>query len=349
MGADQATSSPTGRYAAAFALTTSLFFLWAIAHNLNDVLIRQFEKALQLNRLQASLIPFAFYIAYFVYAIPAGLVLRRIGLKRGMILGLLLFAAGAAAFFPAADIGAYGPFLAALFVIASGIVFLEIAAGAFMVLAGPPETSAFRINFAQAFNGAGSVLAYWIGADFILSGHEYSQADLARMSASALAEMRRFELHQVQLPYLAIAGVTLSIAALMALVRYPPARAEAQIGRANYLELLRSPGYFASVVAQFAYVGAQVATWSFFIDFAKATVPQVSEQFAAKMLLGGSLALFAIGRFSGAFALRFAPPAALLRLYAVLALACVAAAIALPGWASVGCLMAVSVFMSIMP
>jgi FHS family L-fucose permease-like MFS transporter len=169
-------------YAAAFLLTASLFFMWAIANNLNDILIRQFEKALQIDRLQASRIQVFFYLGYFVFAVPAGLVLRRIGLKWTMVLGLLLYAVGAAAFFPAADIGAFGPFLTALFVIASGVVCLEIAAGAFMVLAGPPETSAFRINFAQAFNGVGSVVAPLIGARFILSGHEYSQADIAQMS-----------------------------------------------------------------------------------------------------------------------------------------------------------------------
>jgi FHS family L-fucose permease-like MFS transporter len=347
-GQDAAAATARPIYALAFILTASLFFMWAIANNLNDILIRQFEKALQLTRPQASLIQFAFYIGYFVFAIPAGLLLRRIGLKWTMVVGLILFAAGAAGFYPAADFGAYGPFLTALFVIASGVVCLEIAAGAFMVLAGPPETSAFRINLAQAFNGVGSVVAPWIGGVFILSGHEYSQADIARMTPAALAAMKRFELHQVQLPYLAIAGVTLAIALLIALVRYPPERNEAQAGRARYGELLRSPGYFASIIAQFAYVGAQVAAWSFFIDFVKATEPQVTEQFAAKYLLAGCFVLFALGRFSGAVLLRFVNPAGALAAYAVLAVAGIAGAEVLGGPASIGSLMAVSFFMSIM-
>jgi FHS family L-fucose permease-like MFS transporter len=163
--------------------------------------------------------------------------------------------------------------------------------------------------------------------------------------------MKRFELHQVQLPYLAVAGVALAIALLMALVRFPPARPESTAGRARYLELLRSPGYFASVLAQFVYVGAQVAAWSFFIDFVKTTEPHVSEQEAAKSLfqgLFGCFVLFTIGRFSGAFLLRFAKPAVVLLAYAVLAAACIAGAEVLSGAASVGCLMAVSFFMSIM-
>lgn len=342
--------APAGRpdvFALAFAVTASLFFLWAVAHNLNDILVRQFETALQLSRAQASFIQLSFYLAYFVFAIPAGIAMRRLGLKRTMITGLLLFAAGAAAFYPAAEAGAYAPFLVALFVIASGIVCLEIAAGAFMVLAGPSQTSAFRINLAQAFNGVGAVTAPVIGGLFIFSGHERSAAELAGMSPAALAALRRSELHQVQIPYLCVAGAALLIALVIALVRYPAETPAPEERRADFLELLRAPGYLASVLAQFAYVGAQVATWSFFIDFARTTDPELSDR-AAAYLLSAGFVLFTVGRFSGALALRFLPAPRVLMTYAALAIACLIGAVTLPGRASVGCLMAVSFFMSIM-
>jgi MFS transporter, FHS family, L-fucose permease len=337
----------SGNYVAAFLLATSLFFMWAIAHNLNDILIRQFEKALQLSRAQASFIQIAFYVAYFVFAIPAGYLMRAVGLKRTMIAGLLLFAAGAAGFYPAAEIGAYGPFLLALFVIASGIICLEIAAGAFIVLAGPAESSAFRINLAQAFNGLGAVLGPIIGGMFIFSGREFLPSQLSRMSSAGLQQIRRVELHQVQLPYLAIGGVTLLIAAAIAIVKFPPQQKAALREKVSYARLLSSPMFLASVVAQFIYVGAQVATWSFTIDFVKATEPQLNEKVAA-FLLSGSLVLFTLGRFVGALLMRVLRSTWILAVFAVSALACVGAAVTLGGKASIGCLMAVSFFMSIM-
>jgi FHS family L-fucose permease-like MFS transporter len=311
------------------------------------ILIRQFEKALQLSRAQASFIQVAFYVAYFVFAIPAGYLMRAVGLKRTMIAGLLLFAAGAAGFYPAAEIGAYAPFLLALFVIASGIICLEIAAGAFIVLAGPARSSAFRINLAQAFNGLGAVVGPIIGGMVIFSGREYSAPQISRLSSAAVQQMRRVELHRVQLPYLAIAGVTLLIAVAIAIVKFPPEPKTALREKVSYARLLSSPIFSASVAAQFIYVGAQVATWSFFIDFVKATQPTMNEKTAA-FLLSGSLVLFTLGRFVGALLMRVLRSSWILAVFAVSALACVLAAVTLGGAASIGCLMAVSFFMSVM-
>ena len=334
-------------FAAAFALVTSLFFLWAIAHNLNDILIKQFEKALQLSRLQASFIQIAFYVAYFIFALPAGYAMKRIGLKRSMVMGLFFYGVGAIAFYPAAEIGTFGAFLTALFVIAGGIVCLEIAAGAFIVLGGAPERSAFRINLAQAFNGLGAVVAPIIGGMFIFSGHERSTTQVAQMSAASLAEFRVAELHQVQAPYLLIGMVAFAIAALIAMSRFPAESRSNASQAVSYGALFRQRTFTAAVAAQFAYVGAQVAVWSFFIDFVKDTQPEIEERTAA-YLLSASLFLFMLGRFSGSLLLRSVRAPSALIAYGALACCATCGAVATTGYFSIACLMAISFFMSIM-
>jgi MFS transporter, FHS family, L-fucose permease len=334
-------------FAAAFALVTSLFFLWAIAHNLNDILIKQFEKALQLSRLQASFIQIAFYVAYFIFALPAGYAMKRIGLKRSMVMGLAFYGIGAIAFYPAAEIGTFATFLTALFVIAGGIVCLEIAAGAFIVLGGAPERSAFRINLAQAFNGLGAVIAPIIGGMFIFSGYERSTAQIAQMSAASLAGFRVAELHQVQVPYLLIGIVAFAIAILIAATRFPAENRSNARQPVSYGSLFRQRKFTAAVAAQFAYVGAQVAVWSFFIDFVKDTRPDIEERTAA-YLLSASLFLFMIGRFSGSLLLRSVKAPNALIAYGVLACCATCGAVAATGFISIACLMAISFFMSIM-
>ena len=146
-------------------LIVSLFFLWGVANNLNDILIRQFKRAFELTDLQSGLVQSAFYLGYFLCALPAGLMMRRYGYKAGIVLGLLLYAAGALLFYPAAQLRTYGFFLFALFVIASGLSFLETSANPFVTVLGAPEGAERRLNFAQAFNPLGSI-AGWRSAGF---------------------------------------------------------------------------------------------------------------------------------------------------------------------------------------
>ena len=155
-----------------FILVTTLFFMWGIPNNLNGVLIKQFMKSLELSRFQAGLIQSAFYMGYFVLAVPAALLMRRYSYKAGIVFGLLLYATGCLLFWPTAIIGKYGVFLLALFVIASGLAFLETEANPFIALLGKPETSEQRLNFSQAFNPIGSVTGVLLGTVFIFSGIE---------------------------------------------------------------------------------------------------------------------------------------------------------------------------------
>src|SRR5271165_6194540 len=169
-----------------FILVTALFFLWGIPNNLNDVLIRHFMKSFEISRFQAGLVQSAFYMGYFLLAIPAALLMKRLGYKAGFVLGLLLFAAGAFLFWPAALAGSYAFFLFALFVIASGLSLLETASNPFIAQLGNPESSERRLNFSQAFNPLGSIAGVLIGTVFIFSGVELNSGQIASLKARHL-------------------------------------------------------------------------------------------------------------------------------------------------------------------
>src|SRR5580700_6338506 len=167
-----------------FFLVTALFFLWGIPNNLNDVLIRQFMKSFAITRFEAGLVQFAFYLGYFVLAIPAGLLMRKLGYKAGFITGLVLFGTGSFLFWPAALAGRYSFFLFALFVIASGLSFLETASNPFIAQCGDPETSERRLNFSQAFNPIGAISGVLIGTIFIFSGVELNPQEITALQAA---------------------------------------------------------------------------------------------------------------------------------------------------------------------
>ncbi|WP_395651244.1 L-fucose:H+ symporter permease [Brevundimonas sp.] len=331
-----------------FALVVSLFFLWAIANNLNDVLIRQFQKALDLNRAEAGLIQFVFYIGYFVMALPAGMVMRRFGYRAGIVLGLGLYAAGALLFWPAAEMRVYSAFLGALFVLAAGAACLETAANPYIVAFGDPTRAAQRLNLAQAFNGVGAVIAPIVGGLFIFSGVEMDDGTLAAASASDLAAYRAGEAAMVQVPYLVLALIVICVAVAIARVPLPTIRPHRAAGQAHgWRRLVGNPLLVGAVVAQFFYVAAQVGVWSYFIDFVKEVDPAVSERNAA-FLLSGSLCLFTLGRFGGAALMQKVSPVTLLLIFAIANVVLCGLAMTLPGVGAIAALLLTGLFMSIM-
>ncbi|MEZ0496441.1 L-fucose:H+ symporter permease [Sphingomonas sp. IW22] len=331
-----------------FALVVSLFFLWALANNLNDILIRQFQKSLGLDRAQAGFIQFVFYIGYFVIALPAGLLMRRFGYRAGILTGLSLYAAGAALFYPASLMLSFGMFLFALFVLAAGAACLETTANAYIGCFGDRPSAVRRLNFAQAFNGLGGTLAPVIGGLLIFSGIEHSSDTLSAMSAAELAAYRASEATTVQLPYALLATTALLLAVAVAMVRLPHADFDGGLPlRRQFRVLLGNRALTGAVVAQFFYVGAQVGIWSFFIDFVKDVTPWISERQAA-YLLSSSLVLFMIGRFAGTALMARVRPVRLLALNALACIACSAIAVVAPGLIAVAALVLVSFFMSIM-
>src|ERR1700736_5236050 len=199
------------RYIVAFILVTSLFFLWALGVNLNDILIPHLKKAFRLTDFQSSLIQSAFFGGYFLAALPAGWLMERIGYKKGILVGLLTCAIGAFLFIPAASIRLYGFFLFALFVMACGQGVLEVAANPYVTILGAPESSERRLNL----NAVGAWVTPFIGAAFILSRVDHSRTQLQEMTPSALRAYRAAEASTVKTPYLVVTGLFLAVAALI--------------------------------------------------------------------------------------------------------------------------------------
>jgi FHS family L-fucose permease-like MFS transporter len=343
---------PVARYALPIILIVGLFFLWGMAGNLNDVLIKHFKKAFILSDLQSGLVQSAFYFGYFCFAIPAALAMKRFGYKAAVVLGLTLFGTGALLFVPAAYAHSYGFFLVALYVIASGLSFLETSANPLVTMLGPPESAARRLNFAQSFNPFGNITGVLIGSTFILSGIELTPAQIAAMSSARLEHYYRMEAQAVIGPYAAIGLFVLLWAALVAATRFPAvatARAdEEKVGSlAEFRALLSRPRYLFGVAAQFFYVGAQVGLWSFTIRYAQVELPGTHEK-AAAALLTLSLVVFLVGRFLGTALMGRIAPARLLTLFALCDLALCLAASLLGGTAGLYALVAASLFMSIM-
>lgn len=337
----------------AVGLIVSLFFLWGVANNLNDILIRQFEKAFTLTQFQAGLVQMAFYLGYFLLAIPAGLFMRRYGYKAAVVVGLVLYGIGALLFFPAAQMATYGMFLAALFVIASGLGFLETAANPLITVLGSEESSERRLNLAQSFNPLGSITGIFIGQQFILSGIEHSEQALAGMSAAERAAFYTRETQAAAGPYVAIGLFVLAWAALVAVTRFPTAATRRaaddpdQLGWGEALAgLIHKKHLLLAVVAQFFYVGAQVGVWSYTIRYAKEAVG-MGEKTAASWVMA-ALVAFVAGRFLGTALMARVNPARQMAAYAAINVVLALVAVFTPGYTGLVALTALSFFMSIM-
>jgi FHS family L-fucose permease-like MFS transporter len=322
-------------------LITMLFFLWGVANNLNDVLIPHFKKAFSLSDLQSGLVQSAFYMGYFLLALPAGLLMRRFGYKAAVVTGLLLFGAGALLFYPAAEVRQYGWFLMALFVIAAGLAFLETSANPLITVLGDPATAERRLNFAQAFNPLGSISAVLLGREFILSGIEPTAAEFAAMPAVELERWQISEAQAVQGPYLLVAAVVLLWAVLVMISRFPAKATRAGVEQGSkhsaasaMRALLDQPRFLSGVAAQFFYVGAQ-------------EMPGLGEKTAATYLTW-SLVLFMVGRFVGTALMSKFRPARLMGAYAIVNVALVLVACLVGGHVGVIALATTSFFMSIM-
>ncbi len=307
------------RYVVPLALVTSLFFVWAIGVNINDVLIQHLKKTFGLTDTQSSFIQFAFFGGYCLAALPAGWLMQRVGYKRGILIGLLVCATGTILFIPAASVRLYGFFLFALFVMACGQSVLEVAANPYVTTLGPAESSERRLNLAQSFNSTGAFLVAILGSRFILSGIEHTPAELAAMTPARLLSYRISEANMVKTPYLVITGIFLFIAVLIFLTKLPEIR-ETENGdvpatKAELSGTLSHPHLVRGVIAQFFYVGAQVGVASFIIRFSEFTLPGTHEKVAAHYLQA-HLAGFMIGRFSGSAIMQRIMPARLLSLYA---------------------------------
>ncbi len=334
-----------------FVLVTALFFLWGIPNNLNDILIRQFMKSFEITRFQAGLVQSAFYFGYFVFSMPAALIMRRFGYKSGLIAGLILYAAGTFLFWPAAIVQSYAFFLLALFVIASGLAFLETGSSPFIAQIGDPGSTERRLNFSQAFNPLGSITGVLIGTTFIFSGVELNRAQIQALEATGRYKaVLQSETMRVITPYLVLGVVVLAWALLIARTKFPKLGEENLSSQGadhgHFRDLLRYPHFVKAVIAQFFYVGAQVGTWSYFIQYVQDYVHQ-SEKVAGYFLTG-TLVAFAAGRFTATYLMRFVQPNGLMGVYSIINVLLVATGILFPGWIGLWAIFLTSFFMSLM-
>jgi MFS transporter, FHS family, L-fucose permease len=333
-----------------FSLVTSLFFMWGIPNNLNDVLIRQFMKSFALTRFEAGLVQSAFYLGYFLLAIPAALLMRRFGYKAGILVGLSLYATGAFLFWPAAIEGKYLFFLGALFVIASGLSFLETASNPFIAQLGEPHSSERRLNFSQAFNPLGSISGVLIGTVFIFSGVELTPAQIHSLQTQHLYQAYlRSETLRVVRPYLVLGAVAFLLGLVILRTKFPAIQTEheADAGdHGHFRELLRYPHFLFAIVAQFMYVGAQVGTWSYFIQYVEEATHQHEK--VAGFFLTGTLVAFAVGRFTSAYLMHFFAPSRMLGAFASVNVLLVAVGVMWPGWVGLWAIFLTSFFMSLM-
>lgn len=321
-------------YALPIILVTSLFFLWGLAYGLLDVLNKHFQETLNITKQRSTLLQAAYFGAYFLVALPAGLFMQRVGYRKGIITGLLLYAAGAILFYPSAQNSSFPFFLLALFILATGLTFLETAANPYITVLGNPKTSAFRLNLSQSFNGVGSFVGPIIGGALFFGAKNTSDTELG----------------SVKLVYLAIAGLVLLVALLFVSTRMPEVKEEELVTDKKVhtgKTLFQHRHFVWAVVAQFFYVAAQVGIAALFINYCTEKNVGITNEKAA-YLLSGSLLLFTIGRFAGTAIMRLVAPHKLLALYAIINVLLCAGVVWLQGMVSIYALMAIFFFESIM-
>ncbi len=336
------------KYLLPFILITSLFFLWGMAHGLDGILIPHLKKACQLNNSQSTLIDTSIFFAYFIMAIPAGMIIKKIGYKNSIITGLLVFAAGAFLFVPAANNTNFELFLFALFVIGCGLTILETSANPYAAILGPPESSSTRLNLAASFNGLAVTIAPFLGGVFIISGVNYTPEQMTAMPEAAKAAYLLEEAGAVKLPYIILGSILVLVAILFYFMHLPsmkPQHTEVEV-KPGFFSVLKFSHLSWAVVAQFFYVGAQVCVTSFFvrIDQKEAGLDEKT----AAYYLGIYGLLFMTGRFSGTFFLKFVKDYILLSIYCVISVFLCLVAIYGSGIYIIYALGGIGFFMSIM-
>ena len=304
-----ATEAEHNPHTGALVIVTILFFMWGLLTSLNDVLIPHLKSIYTLTYLQAMLVQFCFFGAYFIVSLPAGALIRRIGYQNGAVAGLMIAAAGCALFYPASK-GGYGLFLFAFFVLASGITILQVAANPYVTVLGPARMASSRLTLTQAFNSLGTTVAPALGGILILSTVALSAEQLAALPAAEQAAHKAAEAAAVQGPYLGLAAALALLAVLFALAKLPkishaedgkPA-IDGKGGAMAYRHLV------LGAVAIFLYVGAEVSIGSFLINFlGEGNIAGLSHADAAhyvSLYWGGAL----VGRFVGFAAMRYVSP-----------------------------------------
>jgi FHS family L-fucose permease-like MFS transporter len=359
-------------YRSAFIFLTSLFFLWGFITVLVDSLIPRLKDVFEMSYAKTVLVQFAFFVAFFVFSLPAGYLLSKIGYKKGIVLGLLTMAAGCLLFYPAAEYRLFSVFLIGYFTLAGGITILQVAANPFVALLGSEEGASSRLNLSQAFNSLGTTIAPVVGALFLLSDSVKSSEEIAVLTETQKSDYYMAEASTVQTPFLLISAFIILLAVVFLFTKLPKLIEESPKG--GYFKLLKNKMMLMGALGIFVYVGAEVAVGSFlvnyFSDMGLATVVAESETMMSiantiastfnktftdsdpKSLLGIFVIFYwggaMIGRFVGAYLTKIMPAGKVLSIFAMLAIAMILISINTTGLISMWSILAVGLFNSIM-
>ncbi len=359
-------------YRSAFIIITTLFFLWGFITVLVDSLIPRLRDVFSLSYFEAGLVQFAFFMAYFILSIPAGLLLSKIGYKKGIILGLTTMAVGCLLFYPASSYRIFPIFLLGYFTLAGGMTILQVAANPYVALLGSEDGAASRLNLSQAFNSLGTAIAPIIGALFLLSDSVKTTEEIASLSEVEKVSYYTAEAATVQTPFLVIAGVILFLALLFAFINLP--KLMQTVPKGGYGKLLRNKSMMLGALGIFVYVGAEVAIGSYLVNYfldmnleetvrGNETMMGIADFIASlfnktfdgkdpKSLLGIFVIFYwsgaMVGRFVGAYLTRIMSPGRVLSIFAFLAMAMILISMSSSGLVAMWTILAVGLFNSIM-
>ena len=339
-------------YTVPLVVLTSLFFMWGFLTCLNDILIPHLKALFALSYFQAMLIQSAYFAAYAVMSIPSGMIVKRLGNKRSILVGLATMAVACTLFYPAASQRSYPMFLGALFVLASGITLLQVSANPFVAILGKPETASSRLTLTQAFNSLGTFLAPFFGSMLILSTAVKSAADIAKLAPAELEAYHAAEAAAVQTPYIGLAIALVVLAIGMALFKLPKIEEGDAAATDKIVDDRASawkyPRLVFGAIAIFMYVGGEVAIGSFLVNFLGepdiASLKEADAAFYVSVYWGGAM----VGRFIGTVTLRRWAPGRVLLVHCIVAASLVVVAMLMSGSISMWAILAVGLFNSIM-
>ena len=342
------------KYLLTFILITSLFALWGFANDITNPMVAAFQTVMELSAAKASLVQFAFYGGYATMAIPAALFARRYSYKKGILLGLILYAIGAFMFIPAANRQEFSFFCVSLYVLTFGLAFLETTANPYILSLGSKETSTRRLNLAQAFNPIGSLMGMFVASRIVLAKLESDTAAVREVGFSNLDEMtkltiREHDLDIIRNPYVALGCVVIFVFIIIALLVKDESRDAINRVRTDNKGVLKrlfsNKVYREGVITQLFYVAAQIMTWTFIIQYAdRLGIDKATAQLYNIIAMG----MFLCGRFISTFLMKYVNSRKLLMFFAIGAMLASAGTILIDGLMGLYCLMAISVFMSLM-
>jgi len=343
-------ASRNGNYNIPFVAVTMLFFMWGFLTALNDILIPHLKAVFDLTYTKAMLIQFTFFGAYFLISLPSGKIIAVLGYQRGIVIGLLTAGLGAVLFYPAASAASYPLFLTALFVLASGITLLQVAANPYVAVLGNPATASSRLNLTQAFNSLGTTIAPYFGGLFILSATMIGSDAMHQLSPGQLQTYRLQEAASVQTPYLGLAAALLVLAGIIALLKLPVIAEveDHKLKPGKLQDALRHSNLSLGAIGIFVYVGAEVSIGSLLISFfGQPDIAGLKQAVAAGFVSyywGGAM----IGRFAGSALLQKVNPGRLLGVFALVAFALVIITVLTKGQVAMWAILSVGLFNSIM-